>query len=70
MTEPSDYAETSVAGQEAGPEFPDFAPAGNQGADPDTYEIENRALDPEERVLDAMRDLAPWRGCTTRSRLR
>ncbi len=40
--------------------FSDFVPAGNQGADPELYEIENRALDPDGRVLDAMRRLAPW----------
>jgi SAM-dependent methyltransferase len=42
-------------------DLPDFTPAGNQGVDPATYEVENRALDPEGRVLDAMRHLAPWR---------
>lgn len=41
--------------------FSDFAPAGNQGAAPDLYEIENQALDPEGVVLDAMRAIAPWR---------
>ncbi len=46
----------------AEPAFPDFARAGNQGAHPELYEIENRALDPDGRVLDAMREVAPWRG--------
>jgi ubiquinone/menaquinone biosynthesis C-methylase UbiE len=41
--------------------FPDFSPAGNQGGDPDAYELENRALDRDGLVLQAMRDLAPWR---------
>lgn len=40
--------------------FPDFAPAPNQGARPDLYEIENRAIDPDQLVLAAMRRLAPW----------
>ena len=44
--------------------FPDFKPAGNQGNDPDLYEIENRALDPDGRLFDAMRSLASWRGRT------
>jgi SAM-dependent methyltransferase len=42
----------------------DFRPAPNQGGDPALYEIENRALDPDGRVLDAMRTLAPWAGRT------
>lgn len=41
--------------------FSDFSPAGNQGGNPDVYEIENRALDPDGLVLAAMRKLAPWR---------
>jgi SAM-dependent methyltransferase len=44
--------------------FPDFRAAPNQGGRPDLYEIENRALDPDGLVLDAMRGLAPWRGKT------
>jgi ubiquinone/menaquinone biosynthesis C-methylase UbiE len=31
---------------------------------PDLYEIENRAMDPDGLVLDAMRRLAPWAGKT------
>jgi SAM-dependent methyltransferase len=42
----------------------DFRPAPNQGGDPALYEVENRALDPEGRVLDAMRAVAPWAGRT------
>ncbi len=44
--------------------FPDFEASGNQGRDPDLYEIENRALDPDGLLLDAMRSLAPWLGRT------
>jgi SAM-dependent methyltransferase len=44
--------------------FSDFSPSGNQGGNPDVYEIENRALDPEGLVLAALRELAPWRGRT------
>ena len=42
----------------------DFSPAPNQGGDPALYEVENRALDPEGVVLDAMRGPAPWSGRT------
>ncbi len=45
-------------------ELSDFRPAPNQGGDPALYEIENRALDPSGRVLDAMRALSPWAGRT------
>jgi SAM-dependent methyltransferase len=44
--------------------FDDFAPAPNQGGRPDLYETENRAIDPDGLVLDAMRALAPWAGRT------
>jgi SAM-dependent methyltransferase len=44
--------------------FPDFHAAPNQGARPDLYEVENRALDPDGLVLAAMRELAPWAGRT------
>ena len=44
--------------------FEDFRPAPNQGANPELYEIENRALDPDGLVLGAMRRLAPWAGQT------
>ncbi len=42
--------------------FPDWRFAPNIGGHPDVYEIENRALDPDGYVLDAMRHLAPWDG--------
>lgn len=45
-------------------ELPDYQPAGNQGARPDLYEIENAALDPHGLILDAMRRVAPWHGRT------
>jgi hypothetical protein len=45
--------------------FPDFHPAPNQGGDPELYELENRAMDPDGLVLAAMRKLAPW-GCCGR----
>lgn len=44
--------------------LPDFRPAPNQGGDPALYEVENRALDPQGLVLDAMRGAAPWAGRT------
>jgi SAM-dependent methyltransferase len=44
--------------------FPDFQPSGNAAVRPDLYEVENRALDPDGLVLDAMRGLAPWAGAT------
>ncbi len=44
--------------------FSDFRPAPNQGARPDLYELENQAIDPDGRVLAAMRALAPWTGKT------
>jgi SAM-dependent methyltransferase len=50
--------------QQAASEFTDFQRAPNQGARPDLYELENKAIDPDGLVLDAMRELAPWRGRT------
>ena len=44
--------------------FSDFRPAPNQGARPELYELENRAMDPDGLVLAAMRALAPWAGKT------
>jgi SAM-dependent methyltransferase len=44
--------------------FGDFRRAPNQGVRPDLYETENRAIDPDGLVLDAMRRLAPWAGRT------
>jgi SAM-dependent methyltransferase len=46
------------------PAFSDFSPAPNQGGRPDLYELENRAIDPEGVLLEAMRELAPWAGRT------
>ena len=42
--------------------FPDFRPSGNAAVDPELYDVENRAIDPDGVVLDAMRNLAPWDG--------
>src|SRR5580698_2469517 len=44
--------------------FSDFRLAPNQGGRPDLYELENRAVDPDGLVLEAMRELAPWAGRT------
>jgi SAM-dependent methyltransferase len=44
--------------------FSDFSPAPNQGERPDLYEIENRAIDPDQLVRADMRRLAPWAGRT------
>ncbi len=44
--------------------FPDFQRAPNIAGQPEVYEIENRALDPDGQVLDAMRVIAPWTGRT------
>ncbi|GAB3523001.1 class I SAM-dependent methyltransferase [Arthrobacter monumenti] len=38
----------------------DFVKAGNQGVNPDLYEIENNALDREGAVWRALQQLAPW----------
>jgi ubiquinone/menaquinone biosynthesis C-methylase UbiE len=43
-------------------EFPDWQPAPNIRDNPELYEIENTALDPDGLVLAAMRDIAPWSG--------
>lgn len=45
-----------------GSQFPDWQPAPNIRDDPELYELENRALDPDGRLLAAMRDAAPWAG--------
>lgn len=45
-------------------ELTDFTRAGNQAGDPAVYELENTALDPDNRVFDTMRALAPWAGRT------
>jgi SAM-dependent methyltransferase len=43
-------------------EFADWRPAPNIRDAPDLYEIENRAIDPEEELLAALREIAPWAG--------
>lgn len=44
--------------------FPDFTPSGNAAVDPGLYDVENRAVDPDGGLLQAMRELAPWAGRT------
>lgn len=44
--------------------FPDFLRSPNQANDVDLYDIENAAVDRSGRVLDALRDRAPWAGRT------
>jgi ubiquinone/menaquinone biosynthesis C-methylase UbiE len=44
--------------------FPDFRPAGNVAVSPVLYDIENRAMDPDGLMLDAIRSIAPWAGRT------
>ena len=44
--------------------LPDFKPAPNQGGNIELYEVENRALDPDGHILNAMRARAPWAGRT------
>ena len=52
----------SAAAIFAAVELSDFERAGNQGVNPDLYEVENRALDPDGLVLAVMRHLSPWSG--------
>jgi ubiquinone/menaquinone biosynthesis C-methylase UbiE len=42
-------------------QFDDFVRSPNQADHPDRYEIENRAMDRDGLVLQAMREIAPWR---------
>ena len=41
---------------------PDAVPSPNIWQHPPTYEIENRAVDPEQRIETAMRSIADWAG--------
>jgi SAM-dependent methyltransferase len=43
-------------------EFPDWQPAPNLRDNPELYELENAALDPDGLVGQAMRKAAPWAG--------
>ncbi len=45
-------------------QFPDWRFAPNIGGHPDSYELENAALDRAGHVLTAMRAIAPWAGRT------
>jgi hypothetical protein len=42
--------------------LPGVHPSLNIQGDPETYEIENRAVDPEGRIEAAMRVIADWAG--------
>lgn len=42
----------------------DFIPAANQGADPELYELENQALDPDGVLWEQLEQAAPWEGRT------
>jgi len=44
------------------PKFSDFRPSGNAAVNPDLYDLENQAIDPDGTLLDAMRDIASWAG--------
>src|SRR5215218_1462311 len=46
----------------AGPALPGVHAAPNIQEHPDTYEIENRAVDPDGRIQAAMAAIAPWTG--------
>jgi ubiquinone/menaquinone biosynthesis C-methylase UbiE len=46
----------------AGTDSPDWRFAPNIGCHPDSYELENRAVDRSGHVLEAMRAIAPWTG--------
>jgi SAM-dependent methyltransferase len=45
-------------------EFPDWRFAPNIGGHPDSYELENQAIDRAGHVLAAMRAISPWAGRT------
>lgn len=38
----------------------DFVKAGNQGGDPNLYEVENQAIDPERVLWSYVENIAPW----------
>jgi SAM-dependent methyltransferase len=58
---PADATPTRVSARS---EFPDWRFAPNIGGHPDSYELENQAVDRAGHVLAAMRAIAPWTGRT------
>jgi SAM-dependent methyltransferase len=50
--------------RDARTDFPDWRFAPNIGGHPDSYELENQAVDRAGHVLAAMRAIAPWAGRT------
>ena len=56
-------AGTSLAGEPTAPaDYPDWRFAPNIGGHPESYELENQAVDRADHVLAAMRAIAPWDG--------
>jgi SAM-dependent methyltransferase len=60
----SGRAETTSLAPASGGPFPDYRFAPNIGGHPESYELENVAVDRAGHVLPAMRALAPWAGKT------
>jgi len=58
LTRPPEWAVMDEA------RFPDFTPSANAAVNPDLYDVENQAIDPDGLLLRAMQELAPWAGKT------